>query len=244
MTRLALLFDLDGTLLDTVDLLVQCMTHTFTGRSRAPSRDQWIAGIGTPLRQQLAAWADDDALVEDLVSRYRDYQALHFERMTSTFSGVHELLQWAKGRGHALGVVTSKGAGMTTRSLEHVHLASMFDVVVTVESTTRNKPHPEPVLHALDTLGILAGRAVFVGDSPHDMLAGRSAGVATVACLWGPFSREQLAPTTPTFLASRLQDVRDFIEEVERSNLTGAPPVKMSDLDGEHARSYGDDSST
>jgi pyrophosphatase PpaX len=244
MTRLALLFDLDGTLLDSIDLLVQCMTHTFAGRSHAPTREQWIAGIGTPLRQQLAEWADDDALVEELVSRYRDYQLLHFERLTSTFDGVHDLLQWAGSRGHALGVVTSKGAGMTTRSLEHVQLADAFDVVVTVEATPRHKPAPDPVLYALEQLGISANRALFVGDSPHDMLAGRAAGVMTVACRWGPFSPAQLEPATPTFWASRIEDVRAIIEQVEHSNLAGVPPVKTGDFDGDHARSHGDDTTT
>src|SRR5690606_2425993 len=60
----ALLFDLDGTLIDTIELLVDCMHHAFEGRARKPTREEWIAGIGTPLRTQLAAWADDDAMVE------------------------------------------------------------------------------------------------------------------------------------------------------------------------------------
>jgi pyrophosphatase PpaX len=244
MTRLALLFDLDGTLLDSIELLVQCMTHTFTGSSHAPTRDQWVAGIGTPLRQQLAEWADDDAAIEELVSRYRDYQVQHFERLTTTFDGVTDLLQWARNRGHALGVVTSKGLGMTGRSLEHVGLANAFDVIVTVESTTHHKPRPEPVLFALEQLGIPGQRALFVGDSPHDMLAGRAAGVTTVACLWGPFSREQLEPATPTFWAHSVGDIGQVIEHLERSNLTDVPPVKTGDFDGDHAHSHGDDSTT
>ena len=74
MTRLALLFDLDGTLIDSIELLLQCAEFAFVGRTRAPSRAQWTAGIGTPLRTQLAEWADSEADADALVSRYRDYQ--------------------------------------------------------------------------------------------------------------------------------------------------------------------------
>ena len=244
MAKLGILFDLDGTLLDSIELLVQCMEFTFTGAQRAPTREQWIAGIGTPLRQQLAEWADDDAMIEAMVGRYRDYQLQHFERLTNTFPGVAELLRWARDRGHALGVVTSKGAGMTQRSLDHVGITSFFDVIVTVEATTRHKPHPDPVLHALAQLDIGVQSALFVGDSPHDVRAGRAAGVATVACLWGPFPKSQLELAQPGFWAASIDDVQGIIEGFERSNLTGVAPVQMGDLEGEHARFNGDHSTT
>lgn len=197
--RVALLFDLDGTLIDSIGLLLASMQHAFDGRTRVPTVAQWTAGIGTPLRSQLAEWCDDDAAVEALVDRYRTYQDVHLERMTSLYPGVRELLEWARGDGYRLGIVTSKGRGMTARSLDHVGIAGMFDVVVTYEDTSTHKPGPEPVLHALARLGCDRADAVFIGDSPHDMFAGRSAGVRTAACLWGPFSRDELASATPTW---------------------------------------------
>jgi pyrophosphatase PpaX len=240
MARLALLFDLDGTLIDSIDLLVDCMDHAFVGRARSPTRDQWVAGIGTPLRQQLAEWADDDAVVEMLLTRYRTYQDLHLERRTSLYPGVRELFAWARSRGHALGLVTSKGKGMTERSLRHVGLADAFDVKVTVESTTRHKPHPDPVIHALTSLGIPSNLAIFAGDSPHDMHAGREAAVSTAACLWGPFSREQLSIANPAYWVRSVPELQQVIEEYERSNLQRSRPVKSGDLDGTHVRSSGD----
>jgi pyrophosphatase PpaX len=240
MTRLALLFDLDGTLIDSIDLLVECMDHAFAGRPGGPTRDQWIAGIGTPLRRQLADWADDDAMIEDLVSRYREHQDAHLERLTTAFEGVPELLNWARTREHALGIVTSKGRGMTDRSLAHVGLAHAFDIVVTVEATERHKPHPDPVLHALDVLGFAPGRALFAGDSPHDMLAGRAAGVRTVACEWGPFTREQLDVGTPDFRAGSVPQLREIISLVERSNPSPSRPVQSGVFNGKHARFAGD----
>lgn len=208
----ALLFDLDGTLIDTIELLVDCMHHAFEGRARKPTREEWIAGIGTPLRTQLAAWADDDAMVEALVQRYRDFQELHLENSTSAYPGVVELLHDARQKGHLLGLVTSKGKGMTNRSLAHVGLTHAFDTIVTVELTTRHKPDPEPIWFALDQLGCDPRDAVFAGDSPHDMRAGAAAGVATIACTWGPYSRDDLAATNPTWWAASVPELSELLK--------------------------------
>ncbi len=208
---MALLFDLDGTLIDSIELLLTCMEHAFTGRSPAPSRAAWTAGIGTPLRTQLAEWCDDDAAVEELVGKYRDFQDLHLERLTSPYPGVLDFFAWARGEGHATGLVTSKGRGMTARSLEHVGLADSFDTIVTYEDTERHKPGPEPVQLALDRLGLPASRAIFLGDSTHDMHSGRAAGVRTAAALWGPFSREELAPAEPTWWLHSIDELRPIV---------------------------------
>ncbi|MFO0094657.1 MAG: HAD family hydrolase, partial [Gemmatimonadaceae bacterium] len=177
MTRPALLFDLAGTLIDSVGLLLECMRFAFEGRERVPTTAEWVAGIGTPLRAQLAEWCRDATDVEALVTRYRDYQDLHLERLTAPFPAVVETLAWARAEGCPTAIVTSKGRGMTVRSLQHVGLGNAFDTVVTFEETERHKPLPDPVWLALERLGARPEAAVFVGDSPHDMHAGRAAGV-------------------------------------------------------------------
>ena len=217
MTQLALLFDLDGTLIDSIDLLVQSMEYAFAERTFRPTVPAWTAGIGKPLRIQIAEWADGGDDVEMLVSRYREFQANHLERLTTIYPNVLETLTWAKERGHALGLVTSKGLGMTERSLSHVGLAGMFEVEVTVESTTRHKPLGDPVLFALDQLKIPADRALFVGDSTHDMHAGKAAGVQTAAATWGPFSSDELRPTEPSFWLQGMPDLRPIVESMERA---------------------------
>ncbi len=216
MPRIALLFDLDGTLIDSIELLLLCMEHAFEGHHRAPTRAQWTAGIGTPLRAQLGEWCDDDAQVAGLVERYRAFQDLHLERLTTPYEGVVSLLEWARGEGHATALVTSKGRGMTARSLAHVGLGEAFDAIVTYEDTERHKPEPEPVLYALERVGIPPERAIFLGDSPHDMHSGRAAGVCTAAALWGPFSREELAPAHPTWWLSGIGELRDIVTDMAR----------------------------
>lgn len=215
MRKLALLFDLDGTLIDSIGLLLQSMAFAFADRAHRPSVAQWTAGIGKPLRVQMTEWAADGNDVEALVDQYRHFQDQHLERLTTVYPLVLETLTWAKSRGHALGLVTSKGLGMTQRSLSHVGLAGMFDVEVTVESTSRHKPLADPVLFALAQLQIAPEHALFVGDSTHDMHAGKAAGVRTAAATWGPFSTDELRPTDPSFWLGTMADLKPIIESME-----------------------------
>ena len=109
MSRLAILFDLDGTLIDSIDLLLQSMEAAFADHPRRPTRAQWVAGIGTPLRTQLGAWCDHPEDVNGLVDRSRTYQDAHLEQMTTMYPDVAETIAWARAAGHAIGLVTSKG---------------------------------------------------------------------------------------------------------------------------------------
>jgi pyrophosphatase PpaX len=213
MPRPALLFDLDGTLIDSIGLLLECMHFAFADRARVPTTAEWVAGIGTPLRTQLAAWCDGDEDVEAMVVRYRNYQDQHLERLTAPFPDVVETIHWLRGAGYPTAIVTSKGKGMTKRSLEHVGLADAFDTVVTYEETTRHKPLPDPVWLALERIGASAADALFVGDSPHDMHAGRAAGVRTAAALWGPFSRDELAVAAPDHWLTAFGQLRGLLAD-------------------------------
>ena len=105
---------------------------------------------------------------------------------------------------------------MTDRSLRHVGLDHAFDAIVTFEETTGHKPLPDPVFLALKRLEINADRALFVGDSPHDMGAGRAAGVRTGAALWGPFTRDELAGTNPTYWMTRMAELPDIVKGFDR----------------------------
>ncbi len=218
MTKLALLFDLDGTLIDSIGLLLDCMEAAFADRARRPTRAEWTAGIGTPLRTQLAEWCDSPEDVALMVEQYREHQDRHLERMTTVFPEVVETLHWARAAGHATGLVTSKGRGMTDRSLRHVGLHEAFDTVVTYEETKRHKPAPDPVFLALERLGVQPHRALFVGDSPHDMGAGLAAGVRTAAAQWGPFSRAELAPSNPTYWLTRMGELPAIVTGFDRAD--------------------------
>ena len=203
----AVLFDLDGTLVDSVPLIVESMRHAFAGRRRAPTVAEWVCRIGTPLDGMIREWAEDEADVALLKERYKEHQSSHHDAMMRAFPGVPGLLEALASRGTAMAVVTSKLESSATKSLSFLGLAGYFRAVVGLEATRRHKPDPEPVRHALAALGAAAGEAAFVGDSPHDVAAGNAAGVTTVAGLWGPFSREQFAATPPSAFADAVADV-------------------------------------
>ena len=188
-----LLFDLDGTLLDTVGLIVASARHAFADAPGAPTEAEWIAGIGTPLAVQLRRYAASDEELARLTARYRAYQREHHDRLTRCFDEVPETLAELERRGHPMAVVTSKVGEIARLGLAHTGLDRFFPVLVGADDTLRHKPDPEPVRLALERLGEPADGALFVGDSPHDVRAGRAAGVVAVAACWGPFARAELA---------------------------------------------------
>ena len=197
MTLPAVLFDLDGTLIDSIELILSSARHAFEEWRVRPTDEEWVRGIGTPLVQQLRAYAASDDEVALLLERYRRYQHEHHDRLTRCYDDVPEVIAALAQRGHRLAVVTSKASPIAHQSLEFVGLDRLFPVVVGYDDTPRHKPDPEPVRVALSRLGVRSDHAVFVGDSPHDILAGNAADVVTVAALWGPFDRETLAEAGP-----------------------------------------------
>lgn len=193
----AVLFDLDGTLVDSIELLVASMEYAYEGRSLRPPLEEWLALIGTPLDKMLARWAKDADDVQLLRARYREHQLAKHDEMIKLYPGMVETVRTLHAAGHPLAVVTSKLEVGARRALKFAQIEDCFDVVVGIDHTERHKPEPEPVWHALERLGMPRERAMFVGDSTHDMEAGRAAGVTTVAVLWGPYTRAQLEPTAP-----------------------------------------------
>ena len=213
---LAILFDLDGTLIDTIDLLLECARHTFEGRDPRPTDAQWIAGIGTPLRKQFAEFASSDEDIEQLTQRYRTYQREHHDRLTNAFPGVLETLDELERRGHPMGIVTSKSNEMMDRGLEWVGIMRHMRTRIGMDNAKRHKPDPFPVSLAVEELGYSPGEAVFLGDSPHDIASGNAAGVTTVAALWGPFSRAQLEPLNPSYFLENISDLPSLIDRIEK----------------------------
>lgn len=204
----AVLFDLDGTLVDTIELILSSARHAFEGwPGGSPSDEAWVRGIGTPLVDQLRAFAANEDEVGVLLDRYRAHQNAHHDLLTRCYDGVPAAVAELFDRGHPLAVVTSKATSIAHRSLAFVGLDKYFPVIVGFDDTVRHKPDPEPVRFALERLDVSADRAVFVGDSPHDVHAGNAAGVVTVAALWGPFDRETLAAAQPNHLIGCLPEL-------------------------------------
>ncbi len=192
------LFDLDGTLIDSIELIMSSYRHTLlTHRGSAPDDDVWLAGLGTPLWVQFRRFTDDPAEIAAMVDTYREHNLRHHDEMVRPYPGVHEALEALAARGVRLAIVTSKLRAGTLRGLARCGFEDLFELLVCADDVERHKPDPEPVLTALERLAADARRSVFIGDSPHDLAAGRAAGVRTGAALWGPFPRRDLEPHEP-----------------------------------------------
>lgn len=191
------LFDLDGTLLDSIELIFSSYRHTaLTHRGVAPDDAVWLAGLGTPLREQLRYLSEDADEIEAMARTYRDFNLANHDRLARPYDGIVDAVR-ALGRRGALGLVTSKLHYGALRGLRVAGLEDAFAVVVGADDVDKPKPDPAPVLVAVEHLGGDPATTVFIGDSPHDMAAGRAAGVHTAAALWGPFPREALEPYGP-----------------------------------------------
>jgi len=192
------LFDLDGTLIDSVRLILDSYHHTLaTHGIPARSDKYWLAGLGTPLRVQFREWSDDPEQLDAMVLTYREYNFRHHDDRVSAYPGVTDMMRQLRARGVRTALVTSKNREGAWRGLRVTGLDQAFDLVIGADDVTEPKPHPEPVHRALQGLGAAPAEAVFVGDSVHDIASGRSAGIRTAAVLWGPFSRVDLDPAGP-----------------------------------------------
>ena len=194
------LFDLDGTLIDSEALIMASFRHTMrTHLGAVPPDESWRAGFGTPLRPQLAKFADGPEQVLAMTATYRAHNLEHHDRLVQSFDGIRAVAETLLTQGMRLAIVTSKNRVASERGLRHCELDHLFTVRITSDDVVEHKPKPAPVLAALEALGSAAEETVFIGDSPADCQAGRAAGVSTAAVLWGPFTRERLAPHQPDY---------------------------------------------
>ena len=208
------LFDLDGTLIDSVRLILDSYHHTLEAHGfPARTDEEWLEGVGTPLAAQFAAWQDDVGTLEALIATYREYNLKHHDRMVTVYPGVVEVVRTLKEDGVATGLVTSKNRSGALRGLTLARLEALMDVLVCADEVDNPKPHPEPVEKAVRLLGADARATIYVGDSIHDMRSGRAAGVRTAAVLWGPFGRSHLEGAQPDYWLATPGELLELVRE-------------------------------
>ena len=204
----AILFDLDGTLIDSIELILESYRHTMrVHRGASPPDALFLAGLGTPLRVQLREFCETNAELDQMIATYREWNMANHDRMVTAYPGALETVRALKADGTRLAIVTSKNLRGLQRGLTLCGFDGLFDVLVHCDSLPESKPDPAPVRLALKELGASAGEALFVGDSPHDIASGRTAGTRTAACLWGPFEKGRLAEERPDYWLSSFADL-------------------------------------
>lgn len=217
----AILFDLDGTLIDTTDLILQGFAHCWqTVCQRSHSRESLIETFGIPLREAmkkliassvgLATEDQQEVLIERLLAEYRSFNAVNHDAMVRPFPETRLVMTELRERGYLTGIVTSKSRELALRGLRLCSLDGIADAAIFLEDTDRHKPDPAPVLAALERLNVSPEKGAYIGDSRHDMVAGRAAGAQTVAAMWGPFPRAELEGEQPDHLAESMTGLLDI----------------------------------
>jgi len=182
------LFDLDGTLVDSAAVILGSFHYaTETVLRRRFPDERILAQVGgSSLTHQMRLLDPDH--VDELVRVYRAHNDPQYSEV-ACFEGVLEVVRQLNSEGRRLGIVSAKRRATVERVFESAGMSDLFDVVVGSDETELHKPEPEPIHKALELLQARPADAAYVGDSPFDVAAARAAGVFAVAVGWGGIHR-------------------------------------------------------
>ncbi|MDP2183397.1 MAG: HAD-IA family hydrolase [Actinomycetota bacterium] len=204
----AVLFDLDGTLIDTVALILASMRHATEAVLGAALPDEVLMqGVGIPLDTQMRAISPDHA--EELLLAYREHNWEVHDELIAEYPGTEEVLVELARRGLPMGIVTSKSRRVAMRGIERFNLARYFEVIVCSDDTEVHKPDPLPLELAADQLGVRLSQCAYVGDSPYDMQAALAGGAYAIAALWGASSAEEMLAPGPDVALESIAELSD-----------------------------------
>ena len=209
------LFDLDGTLADTLPLIEYAYDALFSahpGLGRAGADAMKLLGL--PLNDLLAELAPG-ANVPKLAEEYMRYYRSRHDELLRGYPGVLETLSSLVKEGIVVGVVTSKVRETTERALRELGLLDFMDTIVTAEDVECHKPLPDPILAAMKNLGCEPGATLYVGDSPFDVRAARAAGVAAAAVTWGAFADQDLAAEFPQYVVREPSELLSIVRGIQ-----------------------------
>ncbi|MGD0585078.1 MAG: phosphoglycolate phosphatase [Oryzomonas sp.] len=196
MTVRAALFDLDGTLVDSLDDLTDAVNHMLAGfghPSLTPPSVRRLIGKGAHNLVRRTLETESEEAITRGIKLFVDYSSAHITDKSTLYPGVRETLGRLAENGIRLGVVSNKHEALCHLILEALGIARLFEIICGGDTFPEIKPSPLPLLRALDRLGIAAHDAVMVGDSINDIEAGQQAGITTIGCTWGYGGAEELA---------------------------------------------------
>ncbi len=205
------LFDLDGTILDTNELILQSFMYTlerfFPGQY---SREDVIPHMGDTLYNQMARFSQE--MAEELVDVYREHNEKIHDEYVQLVPHVMETVQELENMAVKMGVVTTKQRTTAVMGLRHYGLEQYMGTIITFQDVKYHKPHPEPVLKAMEDLDADPAKTVMVGDSSYDIRAAKEAGIDVAAVKWSLKGVDYLKKYQPNYLIDDMRDLLDIVK--------------------------------
>jgi pyrophosphatase PpaX len=209
------LFDLDGTLIDTNELIISSFLHTLEHYyPNQYKREDVLPFLGPTLKETFESM--ENANVDEMIKTYRKYNITHHDSFVTEFPTVIETVKTLKEKGYKVGIVTTKISDVVMKGLKLTKLDSYFDVIVALDHVEKPKPDPEPIFKALEQLHSKPEETIMVGDNHHDILAGKNAGTTTAGVAWSIKGREHLEQYKPDYI---LEEMADLIKILEVNSL-------------------------
>ncbi|MHA4091795.1 pyrophosphatase PpaX [Bacillus cereus] len=210
------LFDLDGTLINTNELIISSFLHTLnTYYPNQYKREDVLPFIGPSLHDTFSKI--DENKVEEMITSYRKFNHDHHDELVEEYETVYETVRELKKQGYKVGIVTTKARQTVEMGLQLSKLDEFFDVVVTIDDVEHVKPHPEPLQKALELLDAKPEEALMVGDNHHDIVGGQNAGTKTAAVSWTLKGRAYLKAYKPDFMLDKMSDLLPILSNMNRS---------------------------
>ncbi|WHX99943.1 pyrophosphatase PpaX [Neobacillus sp. DY30] len=207
-----ILFDLDGTLIDTNDLIISTYLHTlekyYPGKY---GREDVLPFLGPTLHEVFGNM--DPERVEEMILEYRTYNLANHDLLVKEFVGVMETIETLKKKGYKLAIVTTKREDVAFKGLRLMKLDPFFDVMIAYDHVKKVKPDPEPIFLALEKLESKPEETLMVGDNFHDVLAGKNAGTKTAGVAWTIKGRDYLAKYEPDYMLENMTDLLTILGE-------------------------------
>lgn len=208
----ALLFDFDGTLLNTNTLIIETFRHVLGEYAPGKYTDEdYVRFIGPSLEQTFLAECPECAA--EMVHKYRMWNQTHHDTLVSEYPNVKETLEALHAQGIKLAIVTTKIRTTMERGLQLMGVAHLFDVTITLDDVEHPKPHAQPIEKALAQLGVCREEAIMIGDNSHDIEGGKNAGVKTAGVAWSIKGEAFLRSLHPDYILHDMLDLLDIVKE-------------------------------
>ncbi|PKR78013.1 pyrophosphatase PpaX [Halalkalibacillus sediminis] len=212
MTIKTLLFDLDGTLIDTNELIAQSYEYTIEKHTdKQYTREEVLQFIGPPLQD--AMQEIDPTQVDEMMATYREHNLAHHDSFVKMYEGVYETIRSLHEKGVPMAIVTTKLRRTALKGLEVTGLDQFFDVVIGLDDVSNAKPDPEPVLKGMNAIDGSPETTIMIGDNSHDIHAGKNAGTQTAGVAWSAKGKDFMESLEPDFLLNHISDLVELVGE-------------------------------